>query len=704
MDTLSDFVITIATFQASTNDTLFLPIPDNQLRKLVHMQCTALGLGHTSITINNIRYVRIWKLEKPCIINNVPYQITKDDIKFVKRYYPTLPITCSDPKYLNMTPEIQIVFDNAYLARIQFGSNANIKKHGYTIIDEVCESIKNTSSYHDFIEYKPPPDMILPILKDVHKSFVGKTWEWIISIDIITANFSCLRIFFPELVLNYTTWQEYISHFTNSQFLINSKHFRQVLFSNVSSKKFSSIEKYIISMLYVILKKDLVKEIYLNGNDEMCIVSSQLNITFLYHEICVCIAQLPSNMRDIFRITLTCERTIGCTSYIEKRFLPINYSINDIIEELPLTIAFISKDLRPQAYKYIMNQPVTENDKISEKNGRCLMFDTYYDFDNFPLQNTSYKSPIIDLLKNFHKVPIASYRSEMLTYFESCHKSTKYGMLINAVREMIDLLKSVENVKICCNTINNIIQKNITKHPSYASYLKCDTRYQHGILPEKITLYGNAINRPYFILIHITKPEFSCFRFHDPAMVGDYPTWNAMISAFTDQEFIIKSKYLRKFILGKICHKTIDQIELFLMSYFFEILPKSVKVIGRLNNGTMLVASTKETILVDHERILTYRNLLPDTMSDLWKVTSNCITQLGTSNVIQQHILYPVDQTKIKQVTFNKSRSTGSITNISADLYLPAMKYLNHMQLVEQDRWCMYNGQYATFLEDVVFD
>lgn len=61
--------------------------------------------------------------------------------------------------------------------------------------------------------------------------------ERFVSFDVRKANYNASRLHFPELFKS--NWPEFLSQFTDSQFIIESKHFRQMVFGQAGLTKYS---------------------------------------------------------------------------------------------------------------------------------------------------------------------------------------------------------------------------------------------------------------------------------------------------------------------------------------------------------------------------------------------------------------------------------------------------------------------------------
>ena len=122
----------------------------------------------------------------------------------------------------------------------------------YTSTKEaIMDYIKSTEGYNNFIssninwevddKYKHLPS------KDIyHHDNVGKKF---LSVDMIKANFSSMYKYDPTIFKNISNWNEFVATFTDSQYFIDSKYIREVVFGNCNPKRQVTYEKYLMSQL-----------------------------------------------------------------------------------------------------------------------------------------------------------------------------------------------------------------------------------------------------------------------------------------------------------------------------------------------------------------------------------------------------------------------------------------------------------------------
>lgn len=117
-----------------------------------------------------------------------------------------------------------------------------------------------------------------------NQSNIGK---FFISVDLKKANFQVLNKIDKEILLNSASYKDLIEHFTDSEYIANSKYFRNVVFGMLNPKRHITAEKYFIMQIY---KKVIEKFPYLAdkcvslSNDEII-----FNVDFLrYNDKLTC--------------------------------------------------------------------------------------------------------------------------------------------------------------------------------------------------------------------------------------------------------------------------------------------------------------------------------------------------------------------------------------------------------------------------------
>lgn len=106
------------------------------------------------------------------------------------------------------------------------------------------------------------------VFKDVH---VGK---YLLSIDMVKANFTALRHYNPEIFHGAETYEEFVGMFAPLDYFKKSKYVRQVIFGNIAPKRTQKYEQYLMDQVLTKIfatTKILRKKILYFGTDEIVI-------------------------------------------------------------------------------------------------------------------------------------------------------------------------------------------------------------------------------------------------------------------------------------------------------------------------------------------------------------------------------------------------------------------------------------------------
>lgn len=166
--------------------------------------------------------------------------------------------------YENMCDEIDIDYGGDQYAFIQAFYDAR---------EKMINDILNNPKYKEFINC----DMnVYGICDELKKSPKGDIYnatnvgKWFISVDLSKANFQAMKYFSKELVLNEDSYDGYVSRYTTSEYMVTSKHTRQIVFGQTNPGRQVTIEKHLMSKLYenINYDRESVKVVRFN-NDEI---------------------------------------------------------------------------------------------------------------------------------------------------------------------------------------------------------------------------------------------------------------------------------------------------------------------------------------------------------------------------------------------------------------------------------------------------
>ena len=140
------------------------------------------------------------------------------------------------------------------------------------VIDNSIALISSHDSYKNFATLVSEEPIILtstPEKRNIyHPDFVGKL---LISIDMKKANFNSMRFIAPEIFGENTTYESFISQFTEFDYFAESKQIRQVIFGNLKPKAQQTAQRNIMMKTYELLLAhfgDMI-EMVMTGPDEI---------------------------------------------------------------------------------------------------------------------------------------------------------------------------------------------------------------------------------------------------------------------------------------------------------------------------------------------------------------------------------------------------------------------------------------------------
>lgn len=236
-----------------------------------------------------------------------------------------------------------------------------------TVKDSVINMIKDNTEYmkflnDDFADVRVVTKNITLGNKNLY--IEGNQDKTFISIDMKKANFSALRHYSPAIFKNVETWEQYISFFTPSEHIRNSKYIRQVILGACNPKRQITYERYLMTMLYLHIKSELDGKVsfYSLGNDEIIISVAGTSVSA--KEIKAAIATCPQKIGELVRFEMFDLQRVG------------DYGWMKVIYDEPEKVEFktINADIYHQIVKHYWNMPITEDDLVFRYNGVLARF------------------------------------------------------------------------------------------------------------------------------------------------------------------------------------------------------------------------------------------------------------------------------------------------------------------------------------------
>ena len=235
--------------------------------------------------------------------------------------------------------------------------------------DSAIINIKNSDGYHRFNNEDMNKFRIqntnLPN-KDIFKpSNDGKTF---ISIDMRKANFSALQHYDSTIFASASTWEDYISLYTENKHIINSKYIRQVILGNCNPKRHITYEKYLMDcvLIHLIENKVSVDRVVFFSNDEIVIDISDMNETeqmFIHFSIGISM----DNMCVPLKVEMfTLHKIEGTDGYYKQIFAPK--------QKKRIEFKCLNNYMLPFVLRKFLGEEITENDKVFYHEGLLAKF------------------------------------------------------------------------------------------------------------------------------------------------------------------------------------------------------------------------------------------------------------------------------------------------------------------------------------------
>lgn len=359
----------------------FSPNLNKLERKKVHQLAPKYGLVSESRNFGKTRKLFVIKSDA----KNSEFTDTDIDL-FIKSTGLPIPINSQD--YL---PYFIELYNDSHDAKrkwelfLEFAKEAtekgmSVKSYYQNVFDSILEDITSTEAFKN-LRKEPLEDgkkYDLPKNKYIYN---GET-VYYISIDMVKANYNAFRRIDKELVLGTKTWEELVSKFTGSEFLQESKPFRQELFLELEYKRIQVNIRKIISRVYQILSNNGIEVIGKLGDDELIVETNEEDLA---NDMVLVIDALDSiedfNLRSILRVDAIMVKPIGKTGKTGKTGGTVRRTYLDPLRDLSKfkdRILGVKKDFYSQVFKLHHGLELTTNDYIAMKYGKVVVYKQSY--------------------------------------------------------------------------------------------------------------------------------------------------------------------------------------------------------------------------------------------------------------------------------------------------------------------------------------
>lgn len=175
--------------------------------------------------------------------------------RFIKDFNLPIPLESKDllEYYIDLYDS---VFDSKYKLEIfkdmikDFESEEDFYNYRNGIVHQVLEFIENQKSYKEFnqrdLKLEYPITGKNSSIRNSTIYSINNIGKYFLSIDLKSANFVVLKSIDKNLVKGKDTWEEFMSEFTDYEYLKKSKHLRQSLLGKLNSKRIMKYARYLL--------------------------------------------------------------------------------------------------------------------------------------------------------------------------------------------------------------------------------------------------------------------------------------------------------------------------------------------------------------------------------------------------------------------------------------------------------------------------
>lgn len=365
-------------FLLSDIDKLIMPPSDVSTRHIIHEWCEKENINSYSITSNeNTHKIVIIEKKPRTLVLNI-----NDIEKFIKDN--KLPIPIAKPPYLDYFLDL---YEPDYSAKTLYNeftnavsickkNNTTIREYHNTLVRKIVDSIKENDTNKKYLS-----DKINGINIGINEcnvlscsgytlADIDKTEKYYISLDIKKANYTSTKHFYPEIFLDTNTWEDYVKLFTDIDYFIKSKHFRQVVFGNLNTKKCLLLWKQLCVNLVDVIKEHTSLNIFGKVSDDEIIIKSSLET--IDNDLVVLDSVIKKHLPDHYdywKIIPFSIKCIAVTDTFNKFFLYTNYNTK---KEL---LKGCDRDHFAQLYKAYYGRELHSYDFKSTINNEVITFD-----------------------------------------------------------------------------------------------------------------------------------------------------------------------------------------------------------------------------------------------------------------------------------------------------------------------------------------
>lgn len=300
--------------------------------------------------------------------NTIKKRFIKDynlPIQVVQEPYFTYAIETLDT-HLGTKSKLQLLMDVV----TELGSEDKFFSEANKVKDPIINSIQLKGIY-DHLSADPlnAYEVITNGVRTQDIYNMGNVNKTFISLDLKHANFNVFRMYDPELVLGFDTYEDMIGSVTKFDYFKKSKYLRQVIFGNMLPKKQQRLQKWVMSQIISVLHNDVgiaMTDFVSASADEVVFAVDPKDIDLFVDMVSrkVSSNELTKDMTSWIRIEAFTLKSIG-----DKKFFVKELS-NGSVEFKGIQSYFFM-----QVYKKYTKQPIIKDDKIFYFDGMLATFE-----------------------------------------------------------------------------------------------------------------------------------------------------------------------------------------------------------------------------------------------------------------------------------------------------------------------------------------
>ena len=253
------------------------------------------------------------------------------------------------------------------------GNEERFNSYSYSLRNGIITRISSKLAYQNFITADMKQYASTGSKANLYQA--DNCGHRFISVDLVKANFAALRLFDPELVDGYETYEQFIANFTGYEHFRDSRQVRQYIFGNLNPKRQMTIAQFIIDKVSKGMKKEFPgSKIVASSHDEIVIMADDILKDDSIDKINgfnITVAMVEEIVEEALK------NTNGAKARVKEFILSKVGNHNFYIKEFPngdFQLKNVPEYFLPQVYKHIIGTPLTGCDMSFFFEGQMATF------------------------------------------------------------------------------------------------------------------------------------------------------------------------------------------------------------------------------------------------------------------------------------------------------------------------------------------